>query len=348
MNTTRNKQLLYSLLFLMFLFSSCASSYKNLLIETARPSSHMLPDDINSLTLVNRGITGDFQNFEADSLQQFFYSRGFDYNSVVLDSMAADTTLKALGELLFESGRYDVVIPEERYLDRNKAFYLMPEKLDWDEVSEMCNTFDTDALLVIERYYNKIMTKYKVYASPDGTPQYASASIDSKYDAVVKIYDPARKEIIRQLVVDDTISWQDADSSTKALFSRLPKIKDCLIQTGIQVALEIDSHLSPSWVKENRIFFLIEDGDASRINKLAEEHNWQGAYDYWLSYSNSDKKAIKSKAEFNLSLASEMLGDLDSAVEWANKSYYTKYMQQTQNYLLKLKQRQEVLERFQK
>jgi len=202
--------------------------------------------------------------------------------------------------------------------------------------------------LVIERYYNKILTDYTVYTMSDGTPQYAMAHIDSKYNAVVKIYNPVKKEITRQLVVDDTISWQEDGSSTKAIFARLPSIKDCLIQTGIKVALDIDERLSPHWVKENRIVFLIDHGDSSRINEYASGQNWQDAYDYWLQYIDSEKKSVKSKAEFNLALASEMLGDLDLAIEWAQKSYYTNYMQQTNNYLIRLQERKEILKRFQK
>ncbi|PTN09337.1 DUF6340 family protein [Mangrovibacterium marinum] len=346
MKLFKHNKLIFWLFALLLSFSSCTSSYKSLVIETAQPSTHLLPEDIHSLTLVNRSITADFQDFDKDSLQQFFFSRGFRYDSVVLDSLAADTTLKALGELLFESGRYDVVIPEQRFLERHKEFYLVPEKLDWTEVSALCEEFDTDALLVIERYFNKIMTDYKTFNDSNGDAAYASASIDSKYDVVVKIYDPVRQEIIRQLVVDDTISWRDGGYSTEKIFDQLPLIKECLIQTGVQAALELDDKLSPNWVKENRIFFVINDTDASQIALLAHDNKWQEAYDYWLQYAESAKTSVKSKAEFNLALASEMLGDIDLAIEWANKSYFTRYMQQTQNYLLTLKKRQEILARF--
>ena len=346
MNISSNKKLITRLLMLTLVLSSCSVPYRSLTIETARPSSHLLPKDIHSLTLVNRGVTNEFRNFNEDSLQQFFYNKGFNYQSVILDSLAADTTLKALGTLLYESGRYDVVIPEERNLNRNLKFYLMPQSLDWDEVASICKKFNTDALMVIERYYDKLLTEYHLFVPSGGMTRYASATIDSKYDAVVKVYDPVKKEITRQLLVDDTISWQDADGSTKALFKRLPSIKQCLIQTGIQVALDIDSHFSPTWVKESRIFFLLADGDASRIQVFADQHDWQGAYDYWLNFAQSSKTTIRSKAEFNLALAAEMLGELDLSIEWANKSYYTKYMNQTNNYLLKLKQRQQILKRF--
>ncbi|MFV0378731.1 MAG: DUF6340 family protein [Mangrovibacterium sp.] len=336
------------LLILMLLLASCSQPYRLLTIETSRPSTHLLPTDIQSLTLVNRGITGEFQNFNKDSLQQYFYDKGFKVNSVVLDSLAADTTLKALGELLFESGRYDVVIPEERNLNREQKFYQVPESLDWDEVASICQDFNTDALMVIERYFNKIMTDYHVYISPEGKPQFVSASIDSKYNMVIKVYDPSKKSIVRQIVVDDTISWSNDDYTTEGLFRTLPSIKEALIQTGIQTALDADNQISPAWVKENRLFFVLAEGDESRIRTWANNNEWQNADDYWQKFAGSQKPSEKSKAEFNLALAAEMLGDIDSAIEWANKSLKTRYMNQTNNYLLRLKQRQELLKKFER
>lgn len=323
------------------LLAACSAPYRAITIETVKPSVSMLPASIHSLTLVNRALTPEFQNFAEDSLQQYFYDQGFNAQSVALDSVAADTTLRALGELLYESGRYDVVIPQARNMKRDLKFYLVPESLDWDEVESICTDFETDALLAIERYYNKIMTHYATIGDEWGT-----ASIDSKYDVVVKVYDPKKREIVRQIVATDTISWRDGDQSTKRLFSRMPSIKQCLIQTGIQAALDLDQRLSPSWVKDGRIFFLVADGDESRINNWVNALEWQTAYDYWANFARNPKSTIRCKAEFNLALASEMLGNIDQAIEWAAKSYQTRYMNQTDNYLKKLKQRKEILDKF--
>ncbi len=348
MNGRYSFKLLYlKLLAIVVLFSSCATSYKTVVIETAKPTSHMLPEDINSLTLVNRSITNDFRNFDEDSLQQYFYDKGFNVETIILDSLAADTTLKALGELLFESGRYDVVIPEERFMKHDSKFFRIQENLDWDVVGEICRDFDTDALMVIERYYNKVITSYKVFKSQYDT-KLASAQIDSKYDVVVKVYDPVDKVITRQLAISDTINWLFTSPSSEEIFSTLPSIKECLLETGIHVALEIDSHFSPSWRKESRIYFTMDKGDEATVKSLIDQHEWEKLYAYWLKFANTSKTALKSKAEFNLALASEMLGDVDAAIDWANKSYYTKYMNQTRNYLLKLKKRQGELERFEK
>lgn len=338
---------LCGILVLLLIFTSCATSYHTISIETARPSQAILPKNIHSLTLMNRSISGEFRNFNTDSLQRYFYVQNFNINTVVLDSTAADTTLKVLGDLLFESGRYDVVIPKDRNFFRDLKFFRVPEELDWDEVNQICKEFRTDALLVMERYYNKIITRYRIHPQTPESQEYHSASIDSKYDAVVKIYDPVKKEIVRQIVVSDTISWFDSDLTIKSLFAKLPSIKQGLIQTGIQVALDLDSRLSPAWISEKRGYFLIEKNDLPRVSGWVEQDDWQSAYDYWLPYADSGKKSAKSKALFNLALASEMLGRIDESISWANQSYRSEYRIQTEQYLYQLGKRRDTLKQFQ-
>lgn len=339
----RAKRLLRVLGCLVF-FSSCTTAYHTISIETARPSQALLPNTINSLTLMNRSVSDEFRNFDRDSLQHYFYARNYNVSSVVLDSVAADTTLKVLGDLLFESGRYDVVIPKNRNFTRELKFFKLPETLDWNEVTRICENYQTDALLVIERYYNKLMTRYSLHPG-EGL---VSGSIDSKYDAVVKIYDPYNQEVVRQIVISDTISWSDIEASGKALFAKLPPLKECLIQTGIQVALEIDNRLSPAWVTENRGYFLIEKGDEVRVGRWIGQHDWQAAFDYWLPFADADHPSVRSKAQHNLALASEMLGNVDGAIAWADRSYRSKYHSQTERYLYKLGARKKTLEQFQK
>ncbi|MEL7586350.1 MAG: DUF6340 family protein [Prolixibacteraceae bacterium] len=337
-------KLLFRVLGVVVFFSSCTTSYHTITIETARPSQALLPKTITSLTLMNRSLSDEFRNFDRDSLQQYFYAQNYNVSSVILDSVAADTTLKVLGDLLFESGRYDVVIPEERNFTRDLKFFKVPDELDWNDVARICEEFQTDALLVMERYFNKLTTRYSMHPAEG----FVSGSIDSKYDAVVKIYDPVKQEVVRQIVVSDTISWNDLGSSPENLFTKLPPVKECLIQTGIQVALELDNRLSPVWVSDKRGYFVIKKDDIEKISRWIGQNDWQAAFDYWLTFADSENPAVKSKAQHNLALASEMLGKVDEAIAWANRSYRSKYYGQTERYLYKLGARKETLKQFRK
>jgi len=298
---------------------------------------------------MNRSINMQFRNFDEDSLQMSFYTQNFNVkNTVILDSLSADTTLKTLGRMLYDNGRYDVVIPEERNITRlDNKYYKIQENTDWDKVKEICNTFNTDALLVIERYYNKINTFYKVYPSTSEYYKHVTASIDSKYSAEVKIYDPTEKKVIRQFEVTDTISWSDEALTTEKLFEKCPTIKNCLIQSGIQTAKDINNYLSPVWEKEERNFYLIDKEDNNKtIEKLLRKNEWEKAYNYWLTFTKSSKKQIKSKAEFNIAVASEMLGNIDEAILWAAKSNKLVYRYQTEIYMKKLIKRKEIIKQF--
>lgn len=328
---------------LTLFLSSCATSYKTVYVEVAKPTKDLLPKDIVSLTLMNRSLSDEFRDFHADSLQKYFYERRFDVEGAVLDSIAADTTLKVLAELLFESGRYDVVIPEKRNIPRAESYYRILPPLDWDYVTEICETYNTDALLVLERYMNKIMTDYIQIPYSD----LYEATIDSKYDAIIKIYDPAKREIIKQVMVDDTIFWSQAEYTPGNLFRQLVPVKQALIETGIQVALEVDSKLSPQWQTESRGYFALKEANSDLLESSIRENNWLAAYNHWKALLDATNSiSSQSKLEYNLAVASEMLGNFNQAAEWAQKSYKTQYRKQTESYLYQLKKRKQLIDQF--
>ncbi len=333
---------------IIFGVSACTSSYKSIYIETAKPSESILPEDIQSLTLMNRSITDDFKNYNRDTLQQYIYNKDFLVNNIILDSIAADTTLRVLGELLYESGRYDIVIPKNHNIYRGLKFYKLPHPLEWKFVKNTCELYETDALLVIERYINKVMTKYKVTNDFYSGEYIHEASIDSKYDAILKIYDPRKQEVVKNLFITDTIFWYKDELSQKRLFAGLPKIKDVLIQTGIKLALDADSKLSPSWTTEERGYFTIDSKADTVLTSYINKGDWLSAYNYWEKFANSTNKNIRSKAEYNLALASEMQGHIEKAIEWANKSFKTQYRMQADSYLRKLGERRKLLKKYEK
>ena len=337
----------YYIVCLSFLIVSCSSISQYITIEVPKPVKSMLPNSIKSLTLMNRSVSDSFQKFDEDTLQKYFYLHEYNLEKTILDSLAVDTTLKVLGDLLYSSGRYDVVIPQDRFFERDLRFYLVPEALDWEEVDNICKQFDTDALLVLERYSNTISSNF-IEVDRESDVFYV-ALINSQYNSVVRIYDPAKKSILKSLMITDTISWGTwgYEPSSEYFFSQLPSIKECLVQTGIKIALDIDMLLSPGWTKEERLYFNLGTNNGLVKNSIAE-NDWQTIYDFWLPYAESNRKSLKSKAYFNLALASEMLGDIDEALEWIDKSYATEFRIQSERYKRKLIDRQKVVEQFKK
>lgn len=315
---------------------SCKSYYTALTIETPVPAKEELPSDIQSLTLMDRSINDQFQNFNEDSLQKYFYRNGYQLSTVILDSMAADTTIQALASLMFESGRYDVVVPVDRNLRRDTPAEILPDTLNPSFVSSICKQYNTDALMVMEQFSTKVMTDNiaEKYFENSGTVYSYYATLDLKNDASFRIYKPCSKTIEIQL--SDTIYWESTDNIQVRMFSKLPSIKQALINAGIKVALDLDSKISPSWVTVKRGYFLF-DPKNDPAQQLMNENKTDEAEAIWMEKTQSPNKKIRSRAEYNMALASELDGNIEKAIEWGLKSFNTLYNNRTEIYLKKLK-----------
>lgn len=320
-----------------FTMGSCKSYYTALTIETPRPAKEELPLDIQSITLMNRSINNQFLMHREDSLQLHFYRNGYQLSEIVLDSMAADTTIRALAEMLFESGRFDVVVPVKRNIERIIAYDLIPDTLSPLVVSQLCNQYNTDALMVMEQFSTKVMTDYSADKFVDkysGTTYALYASLDLKYDALFRIYKPGSKTLDIQL--SDTIYWESADVNQSRMLSKLPSIKQAVINAGIKIALDVDGKISPFWESEKRGYYLFNlQNDSGQ--QLLNENKTEQAKAFWSRKVQSTNKKLKSRAEFNLALANELEGNIDQAIQWGLKSYYTHYERRTEVYLKKLK-----------
>lgn len=336
---------LFFVIILGVAFVSCKSNYALFTIENMQPAPDELSQDIQSITLMNRSMNNQFQKFNEDSLQMYFYRNNYQLSKIVLDSTASDTIIRALAGLMFESGRYDVVVPVNRNLTRSISYDLLPDTLSNNQVSEICNNYNTDALLVLERFSTKTMadvSEEKYRDNYGGYQKSYDATLDLKYDAFFRFYKPGKTSLVKEISISDTIYWESTDNRLDQLFSKLPTVKQAIISGGIKSALDLDNKISPTWAPEKRGYFLFKPQD-DLGQKYMNENNLEKAGQYWGEMANSSNKKIRSKAEFNLALINELNGNIDKAIEYGLKSFYTFYRFQTETYLKKLQSRKQTL-----
>lgn len=327
---------------------SCVST-KTLSIEIPVKSKKELPQNIQSLTLVNRSIDSSFVDYQTDSLQKIFYKNNFNYDTIINDIQAADTCLKALGDLLFESGRYDIVIPEDRVLKFEKGLFLT-KKMPWNEVNDLCTTYNTDAVLSIDHFKTRVSTKFnkEAFYDPlgDSFASASSAQIAVYYEVLFRVYDPENEKVHIREFIRDTLVWEDTDLSTKVLFRRFTNIKSALSQTGIAVSLDFTELISTIWRDEKRQYFNKGNTELKHASLLIEDNNWKPAMVIWQDLAEHSKaKSIRSMAEFNMAIGYELEGNIEQAIFWALKSYKTMYRTVTYDYLEVLERRKNELKK---
>src|SRR3989339_765752 len=63
-----------------------------------------------------------------------------------------------------------------RNIPKDSKYYIIEQPLDWDYVGEVCKTYNTDALLVMEKYVNRVNTRFQAevdHILPDGSANYS-------------------------------------------------------------------------------------------------------------------------------------------------------------------------------
>lgn len=327
---------------MMFYFATTWGQLKNFKVEIPIPAKYKLSDSIQSVTIMNRSMSPAFQRLNEDSLQLSFYRKHFETNYLLLDSTVADTTIKALGELLFESNRFDIVIPVERNIPRTEFYNQTPEKLDWEFVKAICDQYQTDALIVLENLTLRVVTNYDKSRERTNIdyPIAHFASMDFYYRAHWRIYEPNNKNIVVDFIRNqDTNYYDNVSYDLVELFEGLPTVLEAAIETGIKTAIDFCDFIAPIWQEETRYYYITNKKEIDRSVTLAAQGNWQEALNNWLLFAEEGNRNNQSKVMLNVALGYEMVGDLDSAIMWAKKSLDTYYREVTNHYLKELLKR---------
>ncbi|MDA3817278.1 MAG: DUF6340 family protein [Prolixibacteraceae bacterium] len=338
---------LFILLFIFTLFNfSVYAQLKKFTVEIPVPPKYEIPDSIQSLTIMNRAITSEFKDYDEKDLQLDFYKKNFEINALLLDSTAADTTIKVLGELLFDSQRFDVVIPVDRNIYRLLPYNEKPKPLNWEYVKGICETYNTDALVVLEDFAIRTVTGYDTGTEYDGFQayKYHYASMDFYSMAHWRIYEPSSETVLVDVLMNqDTIFWDNYDYDLVELFKALPTVKEATIQTGVKIALDFSDIIAPRWKSDTRYYYIVKRKKVDESVQLAAEGNWDEALDNWLEHAEDGSRSTQSKIMLNIALGYEMTGDIEMAIEWAKKSQSKYYREVNNHYLKELLKRQALL-----
>jgi len=334
---------LYSLILVILVVLSASAQLKKFKVEIPIAPKYKISDSIQSFTILNRALTPEFSNLNEDSIQISFYKKNFKVNAIVLDSIAADTTIKALGDILFESDRFDVVIPVDRNINRFLPYTKTPEPLTWNYVETICEQFQTDALIVLENIAMRTITNYGTQKEliDYSYEKTFFATIDFYSRAHWRIYYPKTKQILVDYkMTEDTLYWESYELDLKTTFKNLPSIKEAAAETGIKNALDFSKLISPNWSEETRYYYVVEDEEIDKSVQLASDGDWESALKNWEQYVNKGNSIKRSKIMLNLALAYEMSGNVTQAIEWAKQSQNLYYREVTNHYLKQLLKRQ--------
>jgi hypothetical protein len=275
-----------------------------------------LPDDVQSIAMVNRSLTSEEDTkskvIEAIATSEIAGS----------DRLASDNCLKGVYDGMNGYQGLQIIFPKKLRI-YGTGTRETPDVLDWKVVENICDSTQTDALLVLETFDSNTDLMIAT-AAQHVTNLVLSGTTDPSVPPQVKMdvycywrmYQPATRSIIDQ--------YQQSSHLVFDLQGQAPPL-EALPETAYAAGMDYSRRFLPSYYTVKRDMYKKGKGaDKHRFKagyRRAEVANWSGAMEIWKELVEKAKEKTAGRACLNVAVAYEVLGDTDSALEWAKRSY---------------------------
>lgn len=290
----------------LLFFSSCVT-INEFPIEVFQPAKITLPAEIKNVTVVARNL-----KYNNDTLQNY-YSKDFrrikDKTPVNIDSLTVKACLDSLSAKLLAQKRFDkiTILPVSSFPVKYVKNINPPSK---NLIRKISSDTNADALILLDMYSGF----YSIFA--DNSRKEAKVVTAS----IWTIYDASKLQIINHTSLVDTLYWDGLNESGSYSQSRIPNKKAALEIAAGLAGLSYSKNIVPNWAKVYRNTLSYNKADFKKAAELAGKNKWDEASVLWEKYTTSRNKRQQIQALFNLAIASEMEGNIDTASDLISKA----------------------------
>ena len=307
-----HKLKLILLTFGVVLFSSCTTLLYTSL-DVLRPAKVEFDVNANNLLIVNNSVVQP-PNYGHKTI--LMNEKNLDI-IVPTDSLAI-YCLSSLAEDIEGKDFFSSVQLLPNSLNKSTEFFR-PNKLSDDSVRMLCNSNRANVILSLDNIkINDDLNEY--FMADNGT--YLN-SLEVKCETSWSIHYP-NKSLLKTINYKDTLYWETESYSRRKAAADLPGRQDALIDAALEVGHKCVNRFIPYWEKVDRYFFSSENKHLKQGLDSVYVKNWKSAIEIWSSlYNNSSDALLQAYAANNIAIAYEITGDINNALEFATKSYYS-------------------------
>lgn len=308
--------------FVLITFSMYACRSTNLVyISVLQPSPVTISANIKNVGIVNRSIVKD-KNRTLDIVDKVLSMEGDS-----LDRQVAQEGITGLADELIKNNRFTSVVALNSIELKTDVPGQFSAPLGWDEVDKICTDKKVNALFVLELFDTDSKVSYAAVPVSISTPLGKIPGIEHHANMLTtvktgwRIYDPAQREILDEYAFtrDITLSGRGINpvAAAAAILNRKQALKDVSNKAGHAYALR----LIPYWIRVSRDYYVKGTENFKIGKRKAQTGNWDGAAEVWKKETTSASSKIAGRACYNMAIICEINGELDKAIEWAQKAY---------------------------
>lgn len=304
----------------IIVLSSCSST-NSLYIDVLEPAPISLPNEAKNIGIVGRTKSSS----STSSLNKL--DQVLSVELLKIDSIASRKTILGLYEELSKNTKFDNVVSLSNIELENSAISKFSPTLSKSEVSQICIDNNLDLLFVLEYFDTFTDVDYSVVPVTTtvlGVTVNAvetMASVQTIINAGFRIYSSDGN------IVYDEFAYQESVVSTGKGINPMNAIaavaghKNNIENASYDIGTNYGLSLLPYQITVQRLYFVRGNDNFKIAKRRAQTGNWSGAGDLWLQETTNPEMKIAGRAFYNMAIINEINGDLETAIDYAQKSY---------------------------
>lgn len=312
------KKYFYILLLVVVCYSCSSTSRMSLSVKIPAPVT--IRPEVAAVAIVDRTEAA------SESKVLDILHKGASLETKGLQAAGAQSSLQGLYDELTRNGRFNAI----KKLDYKLTSFgagTFPNALPWDSVEKICQQSNTDVLISLELFDAQTQIAYS--GSPTnlklGTTSIPvlnhNVNIATNLKSGWRIYDPATKTILDEFIVGRSLTFASSGINPLEAASALAGRKEAVKDAGNKGGSIYASRVVPYWLRVYRDYFVRGNENFKIAKRKAQSGNWDGAADIWKKESASSDRKVAGRGCYNMAIICEINGDLDGAIQWAQKSY---------------------------
>lgn len=291
-------------------FSSCATTTMS--VRVAYPPHISLPQNVKNIALINRSRIDSLHKKE-NALESILTGE-----AIAGDMTGSEECLNAFAQAMNEWDSPHAFIPVQHIVKRNALNVQLPDPLTWATVKNICRKNQCDAIMVLETFdtnsdnvVGTVLSGVSIVKSGGYIP---AKEIHYSITYSWRLYDTL------SMSVPDQFSDQ-LHQTVGGLFPTDPIPTSAIRSAGNEIGDASAQRYLPVFVWQDRDIYK-KGNDLMEIAwRKAVANDWKGAMEKWNALSTSSDSKIAGRTCFNMALGCEVLGKIDLAKTWAQKSF---------------------------
>ena len=298
---------------------SCKTN--QLYLNVIEPAPVTLPPYIKTVGIINRSMSTDATK-PIDVVEKVLTLEGSG-----LDKEGAEQSIIGLKDELLNNNRFNEIKTLNDIDFRTPRLTVFPVALTWEIVEKICRETNTDALFSLEKFDTDTHIDYSTRKVEMKTILGTIPAIEHHADmqTLVKtgwrIYDPAAHEILDEYIYEESIVFSGTGINPLLAAGALIGRKDAVNKVGNKAGHGYALRIVPYQIRVMRDYYVKGTNNFKIAKRKAQVGKWDEAGELWEKETDNSKMKIAGRATYNMAIINEINGDLDSALQWAQKAW---------------------------